>query len=162
MKISYSLLDPQGKEAVLQRLLLRKKIYLNACQGIKECADPILLIGDRPGPSAPKDLDYHHTPFYSVKHCSGWLNAALHLEQIPEHRIVWINSADKDGIATDVSIVERISPKSIIALGGNASTWLKVNGVNEYILHSHPQYHKRFRNAFRYSLLDDLKALTLL
>ena len=160
MKISYSSLDESGKRAVAKRLVLRRTIYLKALKGISQSEDPILLVGDRPGPGAPKDEGYHHTPFYSIKHCSGWLNTALHLESIPEEKLIWINSADKDGISTDFSIVERIQPDVVVALGGNAEKWLKKNGVANYAYCHHPQYHKRFRNSERYQLLDILRSLT--
>jgi len=160
MKISYSSLNEIGKHAVSQRLVLRKNIYLNALKGVCAIKDPILIVGDRPGPSAPREETYHHTPFYSIKHCSGWLNAALHIEQIPEEKLVWINSADKDGIDTDFNVIKCINPGTIIALGANARKWLNKNGVARFEYTHHPQYHKRFRNTERYDLLDKLKSIT--
>lgn len=160
MKVSYSSLDEAGKRAIASRLALRKRLYLNALKGICLTKDPILLVGDRPGPAAPKEEGYHHTPFYSVKHCSGWLNTALHLESIPEEKLIWINSADAAGNPTRFDIVEAARPDVIIALGGNASKWLKKNGVEQFGYEHHPQYHKRFKNSERYHLLDVLRSLT--
>lgn len=155
MKISFKALTDEQKQQVQKRLDLRlsifKKFKLGRWQG------GILIVGDRPGPSAPKDPIYHHTPFYSTKHCSGWLNAALEVEGISEKNLVWINSADQHGEDTPFDMVERLKPDAIIALGGNAEKWLKKNGCNLFIKVPHPQYHKRFRNSERYELLDVLK-----
>ncbi len=117
----------------------------------------ILLVGDRPGPSAPKEPHYHHTPFYSTKHCSGWLNNALETEDIPEKKLVWVNSADEGGKPYDISMVKHLDPRVIIALGGKAAQWLEKNGITNYIPCKHPQYWKRFHNKERYPLLDLLR-----
>ena len=160
IKISYALLNSTSKNAINDRLEVRKNRFLSYCTSGGYLEDYVLLVGDRPGPSAPKDSDYHHTPFYSVKHCSGWLNTSLHLEEIPEEKLVWINSADKDGVPTDAQIIKNSMPTTIVALGGNASTWLKRNGIDKFIFEYHPQYWKRFKNNQRYKLLDMLKLAT--
>ena len=155
MKISFRLLDEPSKAAVQKRLDVRKSIFkkfkLGRWQG------GVLIVGDRPGPSAPKEPGYHHTPFYSTKHCSGWLNAVLHVEGISETNLVWINAADEKGQDTSFDLVERLHPEAIVALGGNAEKWLKKNGCTCFIKVTHPQYHKRFKNSERYELLDVLK-----
>jgi len=157
MKISYRLLDAAAKEAIQERLELRKTIFEKFKQG--KLNGGILIVGDRPGPSAPKEPGYHHTPFYSTKHCSGWLNAALHVEGISETNLVWINSVDEKGQETDHRLVERLEPESIIALGGNAASWVMKHGLLNFIKVTHPQFHKRFKNSERYELLDLLATL---
>jgi hypothetical protein len=118
----------------------------------------ILIIGDRPGPSAPQDPNYHHTPFYSTKHCSGWLNAALYVAQIPEERLIWINSADKDGVPLDPTILDKLEADKTICLGGNAAKWYEAacEYGYEYYKFDHPQYHKRFKNSEEYPLIEFL------
>jgi hypothetical protein len=159
-KVSYARLDEDGKRAFARRLVLRRKLYAQCLKGQLGGSRRILLVGDRPGPGAPADDGYHHTPFYSTKHCSGWLNAALEVEGIPEDRLVWINSADRHGNPTDFGIVEKLMLVDTIALGGNAEKWLKANGYERYTKIHHPQYWKRFHNSERYPLLDVLKKLT--
>ena len=125
--ISYTKLDEHGKRAVARRLVLRRKRYSLALRGQPIVGGAILIVGDRPGPGAPTTEGYHHTPFYSIKHCSGWLNTALHLSDVPEEKLVWINSADHHGVDTDFSVVTVIQPSAVVALGGNAEKWLKKN-----------------------------------
>ena len=114
----------------------------------------ILIVGDRPGPSAPIDPNYHHTPFYSMKHCSGWLNKLLDGSGIDENKLLWINTYDKDGIPNKIS-PHSLKPSKIIALGGNASKWVKSFKVS-FTSTYHPQYWKRFRNKEIYPLLNIL------
>jgi len=138
-------------------LEIRKRNYLKAMNKPEWVPNAILIVGDRPGPAAPLDPSYHHTPFYSTKHCSGWLNAALYLEGIPEERLIWLNSADKDGKPTDFDILLKLEPDMVITLGGNASKWvLKSDAVAEWYKFDHPQYHKRFKNNEEYQLIEFL------
>lgn len=160
-KVSYAALDPHAKFEIEVRLETRRVHYLRALKGRYGHFDGVLLVGDKPGPSAPQDPGYHHTPFYSTKHCSGWLNALLHVEGIPEEALVWVNSADKDGNPTDPKIVKKLNPDLIVALGGNAEKWLKKNGIQGYVKVDHPQAHKRFKNAKPYPLMDILRPLRL-
>lgn len=145
---------------IIVRLELRKRYWLLAKDYKLNAPDKILLVGDRPGPSAPKDQYYHHTPFYSTKHCSGWLNTQLELEGIPEDKLVWINSANEVGLYYDPNTVKHIHAKHIIALGVRANAWLLKNNIENVIKADHPQFWKRFRNKHRYPLLDILGTLT--
>lgn len=154
---SFSRLDMMEKNSYIVRLELRKSYWMRAKNLELDGSKLILLVGDRPGPSAPKEKYYHHTPFYSTKHCSGWLNSSLEAEKIPEKKLVWINSADENGKYYDIKIVNHLIPKSIIALGGKAGAWLEKNGVDDYISCYHPQYWKRFHNKERYPLFDLIK-----
>lgn len=156
MKVLYSQLSESDKKAVAKRLVTRKLRYLSLLNGKLTGSVKVLLVGDRPGPAAPTDPTYHHTPFYSTKHCSGWLNACLHLEGIAEDELLWINAYDREGNPADFSLLKNLRVEKIVALGGNAEKWLKQNGVSEYYKVSHPQFHKRFKSSERYELLDKL------
>lgn len=155
-KISYAALPAVDKQEIASRLDTRKHIYTGILSGGVETVE-VLLVGDRPGPSAPKHDLYVHTPFFSVKHCSGWLNALLHANSIPEHRLAWINSSDRVGTPLNFDIVRKLRPTRILALGGNAERWLIKNGCSSYIKVDHPQYWKRFKNSQPYPLVDALK-----
>ena len=121
----------------------------------------VLIVGDRPGPGAPKEEGYHHTPFYSLKNCSGWLNVLLEEAGIPEERLVWLNAADEKGRPTKSCLPRALDPLAIIALGGNAAKWLEREcGVTTFTKVDHPQFHKRFKYGQPYPLIRLLK-LTL-
>lgn len=167
--MSYAKLSVREQHAYAHNLVLRRNRYLanvvhfNPARG---CLNPgaVVLVGDRPGPGAPKDPSYHHTPFYSTKNSSAWLNCLLLKERIPEDRLLWINAYDKDGVPNDPTILLNLRPSNIIALGGNAAKWLKgACGLEagQFVETYHPQYWKRFRSSERYPLLDILKGLTL-
>ena len=166
MKVSYPLLTAEQKAKVNQRLEVRKNRYLSALSGNVDVKNSILIIGDRPGPSAPKIAGYHHTPFYSTKHCSGWLNAYLELEGIDENDLTWINAYDVNNEPTDPRVITKVDPRVIIALGGNADKWAKAAGVDlvsyKYVKLPHPQWHKRFMNSQPYDLVEVLKCCSLL
>lgn len=160
--VSYPKLTPEQKRSVEGRLEIRRIKHNHVILNEKASTSrDILIVGDKPGPSAPKDPGYHHTPFYSTKHCSGWLNALLEVEGIPEDRLIWINSADKDGVPTFFPIVELlIKPATIICLGGNAEKWIKnACGYHRYVKVDHPQYHKRFKNKEPYPLIQWIKEM---
>lgn len=148
-------------------LELRKRRYVNVsrylqgAEGIlRESQDRILIIGDRPGPSAPVDPGFHHTPFYSTKHCAGWLNALQVESQIPEDSLVWINSTDFRGLPLPISIIDVLDPHSIVILGGHARRWFDTaedwKGYDFVEDVPHPQYWKRFKNKERYPLWEVL------
>lgn len=153
--ISWNRLSTEDKQSVQKMLDVRAERYLQL-SGSQRITTKFLLVGDRPGPSAPQTDDYHHTPFYSTKYCSGWLNSALFLEGIDENNLLWVNSADWRGYPTNSSILEHVVADQIIALGGAAAAWCKKAGVSFVSVH-HPQFHKRFKAAERYALLDILR-----
>lgn len=160
VKISFARLSDQDKCAILARLEFRKERYLSVRQ--QEFKDPgtIVIVGDRPGPSAPRTALYHHTPFYSTLHCSGWLNSCLHVAQIPESRLVWLNSTDFCGDALSHDVLRAIvDPAQIIAAGGAAAQWLRGGGFSQVSKVPHPQFWKRFKSAERYPLIDLLCSL---
>lgn len=161
MNVSYPKLTEAEKQQVMLNLVQRRKRF-EVCilKGKEKPAGKVVLVGDRPGPAAPLEPDYHHTPFYSTKHCSGWLNTLLFKSGIEESDLIWINAFDKDGNPTDYKVLERVTPTDfyiggpapIIALGGNAAKWLKKGGYDNFVQTTHPQYHKRFRNSEQYEL----------
>jgi hypothetical protein len=155
MQISYKALTSTQQRNVAKRLVLRKKIYLSllATQSI---SPDIIIVGDRPGPAAPTEPNYHHTPFYSTKYCSGWLNAGLELHEIPENRLAWVNAYSCSGEPLDYNLVDRLYPRWIFALGNNALKWI-AGRSNQVMKFDHPQYHKRFKNKEEYPLFDYLK-----
>jgi hypothetical protein len=120
----------------------------------------VLIVGDRPGPGAKDFTEAHHnTPFYSKTYCSGWMNACLVLADVPEERLMWINSAAFDGTPTSTDLFKTHEFDAVIALGNNASKWLtKANVPHEKF--DHPQYHKRFKNSEPYPLIERLAVLT--
>lgn len=129
MKVSYVKLDADSKQEIDRRIRTRTELYDATLKGRAKAAGHILIVGDKPGPGAPTAPDFLHVPFWAVKNCSGWLNALLHVENIPESSLVWINSADKDGAPTDGTLLKSLKPRAIIALGGNADKWLRKMGV---------------------------------
>jgi hypothetical protein len=137
---------------ICKRLVARRNIYINLMNGLPIDAK-FLIVGDRPGPSAPKLKDYHHTPFYSLKHCSGWLNYLLEENGISEESLVWMNAYDVNGIKFDSNKIKGLKCE-IIALGSNAEKWLISNEIRSYSKSYHPQYWKRFKSKERYPLID--------
>jgi hypothetical protein len=141
-----------------KRLTVRRQLYEKALAGKLE-GKFVLVVGDRPGPSAPKDPGYHHTPFYSIKHCSGWLNRLLDAHEIPEEKLLWINSTLADGTPFDARKVED-NIRIIVALGGNAEKWVKANFDDRVFAKvHHPQYWKRFRSKEPYPLIEILRGV---
>lgn len=122
-------------------------------------AKDILLIADRPGPGAPNTDNYHHTPFYAKTYSGGWLNANLVEGCIPETRLFWENSANRHGEPMGPQILSVRQWTKIFALGNNAETWLKKNGITEYTKCLHPQAHKRWHSKKPYNLIEELNVL---
>lgn len=163
MKIGYNHLSLDDQRQFALNLNRRRESWVGfKTDGKISPLKTTLIIGDRPGPGAPKEPGYHHTAFYSTKHCSGWLNAALVLEGIKEDKLLWVNSADENGTPLSPSVLEH-PWRNVIVLGGNAKKWLQKNVDWSFKFHyaHHPQYHKRFKNNERYELLDLLTTLDL-
>lgn len=152
--MAFKKLNRSSKLEILRSLKLRKTRFCAIVQG-QEVSAKVLIVGDRPGPAAPKTSTYHHTPFYSVKHCSGWLNERLVAEGIAERDLVWLNSAAWQGNDYALDILDRVSVNSIVALGGNAARWLS-RANKQFVKVDHPQFHKRFKSKLNYPLFDVL------
>jgi len=147
-------LSTAAKKAILQRLRLRKARYQSVLN-LKRVKAKVLIVGDRPGPGAPTDPTYHHTPFYAINNCSGWLNRLLEDNGIQERDLVWLNAYDTSGRPFDSSL-DYVKFNAVIALGGNAEKWCRLYGY-PCLKVSHPQFHKRFKNKKPYELIDVLK-----
>lgn len=155
---SWSTLSNEDQRVFARNLIERRRAYeLWNYQGVIDETKDILLIADRPGPGAPKDDKYHHTPFYAKTHSGGWLNAELVLAGINENRLFWENSADRHGKARDPRILTVHPWLQIFALGNNAANWLKRNTSQSFTQVLHPQAHKRFHFSEQYALITTLK-----
>lgn len=151
-------LSPTQREQLAINLLERKNTYERLLRGESDSVPRVCLIGDRPGPSAPQDPTYHHTPFYSIKHCSGWLNAQLVLSDISESSLVWINSTLVSGEPLRADVLRGWNIQTYIALGGAAARWAERSGICTAIKVDHPQFWKRFKGSQNYPLLDILSS----
>lgn len=153
MTVSYKRLATEQQRGVLRRLRVRRDKYLKLLSS-KKVKARVLVVGDRPGPGAPTDPNYHHTPFYAINNCSGWLNSLLEINRVPEEQLLWINAYDTKGKPFDKPIdAEQFD--LVVALGGNAEKWCKKNGI-KYTKVAHPQYHKRFESKKPYPLIEVL------
>lgn len=99
-----------------------------------------------------KDHDaWYQWPFASFDGvgCSQWLTNQL---PVAEDQLLWLN-ADQD-----LSVLHDLSPTRVIALGGEACQQLyNLKIMANRVLH--PQAHKQFHTAERYSLIDLLGAI---
>ena len=155
---AFNKLDAITRVAIADRVLFRENRYLAMQAGEWKPAGEILLVGDRPAPSAPDDPTFHYTPFSALWNSSLWLNLQLHRFQIPEAALAWVNAADLQGIATDPQVLSN-RWSQIIALGGNAGRWLMQNAVTHHRV-MHPQAWKRFHAKEPYPLLGYLDLAT--
>jgi hypothetical protein len=155
-------LDPELRKDLIERVILRKKRFL-ALTGKRGTFDPstcdVLLVGDRPAPSAPDDANFHYTPFGALWNSSLYVNMELHKGGIDEARLAWVNSADFHGVPQDYSVLD-LPWKHVIALGGAGSKWLKKSPqkIPHEIFH-HPSSWKRFHSKEPYPLIDYLKTI---
>lgn len=114
----------------------------------------VLILGEQ---SAKPEMDLNQLPFCSIKHCSGWLNKILDVYDIPEEQLFWLNVLNNDGSIVDlIKIIDVITPRCIIALGGIAQKQCFIQNI-ECIKCFHPQYWKRFKSKEKYPLVEILK-----
>ena len=140
------------QQGIIRNLQVRRVRYGRAMQGI-DTQPKVVLLGDTPGPSRPTDPSYHHTPFYSTKHSSLWINKLLLEAGVDENSLTWFNTTLADGRALDYQLFKvQAANARVICLGGNAEKWL--NGRTVYEKVHHPQAWKRFHSDKRYPLLD--------
>lgn len=154
--MAYSNLNAAQRQDYSVALETRRDTYLRLLNRQPDSLARICIVGDRPGPSAPGDKDYHHTPFYSTKHCSGWLNSLLLLEGITDDRLLWINSTLYTGEKFDSALLDGWDIRAFVLLGGAAEKWARGRGLHPLLKVDHPQYWKRFKSSQRYPLLDVL------
>ena len=146
-------LDRKLQQQLVNRVLARKMRFLKLRAGEwKPSNGQLLLIGDRPAPSAPRDLGFHYTPFGALTNSSLWLNQQLEQFHIPEDGLAWVNATDINGVKTDHKILEH-HWGGIIALGNNAKLWA-CKGTSKVVwLAQHPSAWKRFHSREPYPLL---------
>lgn len=151
---------PRETQLKLSRQLSQRRLlYTSALQRRYVGNNKVILIGDKPGPGRPT-TPHHHTPFYSTKNSSLWLNLKLVEAGIDELDLLWFNAELADGSPLDpvhIQDLEPLQPK-LIALGGNAEKWIR-RAVPEvtYVKVPHPQFAKRFKSKEPYELIDVLK-----
>jgi hypothetical protein len=117
----------------------------------------VLLVGDRP--NIPHGVASRWKfPFGGMREtgCSGWLARQLEEASIGERSLYWINAYDGNGRAENADFVAALSPRKVVALGLQASTWCAENSL-EAMTTYHPQYWKRFRHGEAYPLLEEIK-----
>lgn len=146
---AFKALDADTRAALANRVSSRKRRFVSGLT-----TSNVLLIGDRPAPSAPDDPKFHYTPFGAMWNSSLWLNLLLHHANIPETELSWVNAADFYGRSTDKNILKE-PWKLIIALGGNAAGWIKSEEVPFIKVH-HPSAWKRFHSKEPYPLIEVL------
>lgn len=98
-----------------------------------------------------KDQDpFYQWPFASFNRagCSQWLAEVLERAEISEADLFWIN-ADQN-----LRIIEEA--RTVVALGGQASTELSMKGI-KHITVAHPQHQRRFGGSSRYELINILR-----
>lgn len=157
---AFKQLDPAVRKAIIARVAERKQRYLKFTTGSPDKVADILLVGDRPAPSAPDDPRFHYTPFGALWNSSLWLNLQLELNEIPEARLSWLNATDFYNTPTDHRFLTMMNWRMVVALGGKAESWLKKSELNLPVhkVH-HPQAWKRFHAREPYPLIALLKSV---
>jgi hypothetical protein len=156
MPTAFDRLDRRLQQAIIRNLKIRKQRYLRAMQGEPTCSR-VILLADTPGPARPSDPSYHHTPFYSTKHSSLWINCLLASADISDDDLLWFNTTLANGQPLDSKLLLAPLQKHthVICLGGNAEKWVQKHAPKvHYLKVHHPQAWKRFHNGKAYPLLD--------
>lgn len=160
---AFDSLDEETKHAIIDSLEERKQRYTQALSNRKYQRAKVVLLGDTPGPGRPTEEGYHHTPFYSTKNSSLWVNKLLAQCSIKETDLYWFNTTLADGSLLDPQVIYDILRKNkdavVVCLGGNAEKWLRTSAQwsGEYHKVFHPQAWKRFYSKKPYPLIDILK-----
>jgi len=156
---SFDKLEHGLQRSIIASLGVRRKNYCAGLSGKRWQGVKAIIVGDQPGPGAKKlPANHHHTPFYSTKNSSLWLNKQLVEIGVHENDLFWLNCADLNGVPTSASHLEGWNNPSFIALGNNASRWLDTHGKRHFKVF-HPQAWKRFRSSEPYPLLGHLQQL---
>jgi hypothetical protein len=153
---AFDRLPKEEQWAYAARLKTRK---INHARGLSGHRWPVkaVLVGEKPGNGARNlPANFHHTPFYSTKNSSLWLNTLLLRTGINEEHLFWINSADMDGVPASTSHLQGWGDAEIIALGGAAEKWISGAGMTCARFY-HPQAWKRFRSKEEYPLIAFLQ-----
>jgi hypothetical protein len=156
----YKRLSPELQKSLLNRVMYRRYQYTKFWSRDllpEECN--ILIVGDRPAPSAPADYSvFWYTPFGALRNSSLYLNLELENAGIDEHDLTWTNSTNISGESLSPAFLDpnRFPWKRIIALGGHATYWVTSAGHKCESI-PHPSYWKRFHSKEPYPLIDLLK-----
>lgn len=158
---AFDKLDREVQRGISKRLQHRRTRYLKAMAG-QTVHSEVILLADAPGPGRPDTPGYHHTPFYSTKNSSLWINKLLVEHDIPETCLLWFNTTLADGTKLDRQVIERQIKKNpsclIVCLGGNAHKWFRMHYPDEqHSLVHHPQAWKRFHSKEPYPLMNLLQ-----
>lgn len=122
----------------------------------------VLIIGDRPGPRASNDPEFHGTPFYGDKFSGGYVNRLLDIANIDEMALMWVNAYSQSGVPFDGRILFCKHWDQVIVLGNNANTWATKRGAVDYSKVEHPQAHRRFNQTkYPYPLIELLHKYTI-
>lgn len=157
---AFDRLDKTLKKRIVDSLKVRRLRYMSAMAG-RKVPTKFILLADTPGPGRPADPDYHHTPFYSTKNSSLWINRLLAEAQVNEEALLWFNTTLTDGspLSSQIFFNQIECDPTVICLGGNAEKWLQAQTLYRapYEKVFHPQAWKRFRSSEPYPLLEHLK-----
>jgi hypothetical protein len=159
---AFDKLDDVIQRGIHEQLLLRRERYLCAMNMEVQPARTILL-ADTPGPGRPNTPGYHHTPFYSTRNSSLWLNRQLVEAGIAETVLLWFNTTLANGTKLRRDIINHQLKHNdfarVICLGNNAKQWFYENfgAAAPATTVYHPQAWKRFHSKEPYPLIDLLK-----
>lgn len=158
---AFDKLDVDTRKGIIDRVIFRKKRYTTEMVGFYPVPNlnmvgKILLVGDQPAPDRPDDPAYHFTPFGALWHSSLYINKSLHDAEIDENWLFWENAYDFKGIARSHHILTE-NWGLIVALGGNAATWIKQRSVTPFVKVQHPAAWKRFHSKEPYPLIEILQ-----
>ncbi len=157
---AFDRLDREVQRALAKRLQHRRMRYLKA-MARQTVHSEVILLGDTPGPGRPNSPNFHHTPFYSTKNSSLWINRLLGEHSIPETSLLWFNTTLADGTPLLPELFNRqlYTNPPVICLGGNAEKWLTKVAEYEgrFVKVHHPQAWKRFHSKEHYPLIDYLE-----
>lgn len=157
---AFNKLDPDAQRGILSMLTKRRERYTRAMLG-ERVHPSVILLADTPGPGRPTDPNYHHTPFYSTKNSSLWINRLLWEHHVPENELLWFNTTLADGtpLSSRVFFNQVRSDTLVVCLGGNAEKWLVRHTPYraQYEKVFHPQAWKRFHSKEPYPLIAVLQ-----
>ncbi len=163
---AFDKLPEATQHSIISSLKTRKEHYCRGLLGWRPDSVKVILVGDRPGPGALKlPANHHHTPFYSTKNSSLWLNRNLVEAGVDESKLFWINAYDvhgKPAHGSHLSMWKSVS--HVFLLGGNAVKWYMKEAQHlvpifvEVEHFFHPQAWKRFKSKEEYPLIPALKA----
>jgi len=157
---AFDRLPVETQKKIARQLEIRKDNYLLALSRAYSCDVKVVILGDKPGPGRPTDPGWHHTPFYSTRQSSLWLNRLLVDCGIDEHDLLWFNVEHANGKPLDpihLRDLERFRP-TFICLGGQAEMWMRRNApTSRYEKVFHPQFVRRFKSREPYELIDLIK-----